>query len=178
MCRKHLRRATGQNSADPSLNHRVDKWKSDNTTPASGLHTRRRVTSCGRQQRFPTFAESCLWKCEAVRANGGLRVSLRTHTIGQDRSYEFSEAAIGNRGNRMLESSRCIWLKAPLFNLAPCPVGAGGSSRSASPTPNLSAGCWKMSALLTHFVERPISITLDDGRRLESAAGNLLDGQD
>jgi hypothetical protein len=29
-----------------------------------------------------TFAESCLWKCEAVRANGGLRVSLRTHTIG------------------------------------------------------------------------------------------------
>jgi hypothetical protein len=40
----------------------------------------------GRQQRFLTFAESCLWKCEAVRANGGLRVSLRTHTIGQKRS--------------------------------------------------------------------------------------------
>src|ERR1700730_2240637 len=45
-----------------------------------------RMGGGGRQQRFPTFAESCLWICEAVRANGGLRVSLRTHTIGQKRS--------------------------------------------------------------------------------------------
>jgi hypothetical protein len=36
---------------------------------------------------FPTFAESCLWKCEAVRANGGLRASSRTHTIGQLQRY-------------------------------------------------------------------------------------------
>jgi hypothetical protein len=44
------------------------------------------MTTVGRQQRFPTFAESCLWKCEVVRANGGLRVSLRTHTIGHNRT--------------------------------------------------------------------------------------------
>src|ERR1700676_5367517 len=37
------------------------------------------VSQCrvlARQQRFPTFAENCLWRCEAVRANGGLRGSL------------------------------------------------------------------------------------------------------
>jgi hypothetical protein len=28
------------------------------------------------------FAESCLWKCEALDPNGSLRASSRTHTIG------------------------------------------------------------------------------------------------
>jgi len=36
-----------------------------------------------------THPESCLWKCEAVRANGGLLVSLRTHTIGHERSMSW-----------------------------------------------------------------------------------------
>src|SRR5439155_14780996 len=37
----------------------------------------------GRQPRFPIVAASCLWKCKAFDANGSLRASLRTHTIGR-----------------------------------------------------------------------------------------------
>src|SRR5437867_6808199 len=41
------------------------------------------MTAPGRQPRFPIVAASCLWKCKAFDANGSLRASLRTHTIGR-----------------------------------------------------------------------------------------------
>jgi hypothetical protein len=35
------------------------------------------MTTDGRQQRFTIFAESCIWKCEAFRANRGSPTALR-----------------------------------------------------------------------------------------------------
>jgi len=41
-----------------------------------------RTAACGRQQRFLTFAESCLWKCACSRERR-LTGSLRIHTFGK-----------------------------------------------------------------------------------------------
>jgi hypothetical protein len=91
-----------------------------------------RLAAPGRQPRFPMFAESRLWKCEAFGANDSLRTSSRTHTIGHILTFGRSEADAGydrSRGGADSGWCRKHWTEVPVADVqvtaTPTDLGRG-----------------------------------------------------